>query len=46
MHKGGKSAHLTARDDFADMCRRLAAIVAGLLLGTAAVVGSRGTGTP
>jgi hypothetical protein len=46
MHKRGMSAQLTARDDFAGMCRPLAAIVAGLLLGTAAVPGSRGAGTP
>jgi hypothetical protein len=44
MQKRGKSAHLMARDGFTDMCRRLAAIVAGLL-GTAAVPGSRGAGT-
>jgi hypothetical protein len=39
------SAHQMARDDFTDMCRRLAAIVAGLLLGTAALPGLRGAGT-
>jgi hypothetical protein len=39
-------APAAAGQDIADACRRFAAIVAGRLLGTAAVRGSRGAGTP
>ena len=46
MQNRGKSARPMASDDIADMWRRVAAIVAGNLLGTGAVPGSRGAGTP
>jgi hypothetical protein len=46
MQNRGKSARPMASDDITDMWRRVAAIVAGNLLGTAAVGGSRGAGTP
>ena len=39
-------APAAAGQNIADTCRRFAAIVARLLLGTAAVRGSRGAGTP
>jgi hypothetical protein len=46
MQNSGKSAPVMASDDVADTRRRFAAIVAGLLLGIAAVRGPRGEGTP
>jgi hypothetical protein len=46
MQNGGKSAPVMASDDVVDTCRRFAPIVAGLLLGTAAVLEPRGPGTP
>ena len=46
MQNRGKSARPMASDDIADMWRRIATIVAGNLLGTGAVPGSRGAGTP
>ena len=39
-------ARAAAVQDIADTCRRFAPIVAGLLLGTAAVLEPRGPGTP
>jgi hypothetical protein len=46
MQNSGKSAPVMASDDVADTRRRFAAIVAGLLLGIAAVRGPRRAGTP
>jgi hypothetical protein len=46
MQNSGKSAPVMASDDVADTRRRFAAIVAGLLLGIAAVPGPRRAGTP
>jgi len=45
MQNSGKLAQVTASDEIADTFRRFAAMLAGLLLGTAAVRGSRRAGT-
>jgi hypothetical protein len=46
MQNRGKSAPPMASTDIADMWRRVATIVAANMLGTGAVPGSRGAGTP
>ena len=45
MQNSGKLAQVTASDEIAVTFRRFAAMLAGLLLGTAAVRGSRRAGT-
>ena len=46
MQNTGKSASVMVSDDVADTRRRFAAIVAGLLLGIAEVLGPRRAGIP
>jgi len=45
MQNSGKLAQVTASDEIAVTFRRFAAMLAGLLFGTAAVRGSRRAGT-